>query len=295
MRQDDWVGQYLPTSWQPYARLARIDRPIGTWLLFIPCLWGVFYATPNMNNNDNIAIIIFFAVGSLVMRAAGCVWNDIIDRDLDKQVARTKTRPLANGDISVGQAVIFMVLLISGTLILAVMILPMMAILIACASVFLVVPYPLMKRITWFPQLWLGLTFNWGMLVGYVTITAIWDWQILWLYVSAIFWTLAYDTIYAHQDREDDALVGIKSTARLFQHQARLFIGGCFGLCLGCLLFLGYINQTSVLYYVLLLCALGHVIWQLWQFNKDNAPLCLRLFKANRDFGLVIALALFVG
>ncbi len=210
----------LPDSAQRWARLARLDRPIGTWLLFWPCVWGVLLAGEAMR--DWYLIPLFF-VGALAMRSAGCVYNDIVDRKLDARVARTRDRPLASGRISVGGAWVFLVALCLIGLAVLVQ-LNMFAALVALAALALVAAYPFMKRITWWPQAWLGLTFNWGVLVGYAAATGTLGWSAALVYLAGIFWTLGYDTIYALQDVEDDALAGIKSSARRLGNQAETAI-----------------------------------------------------------------------
>ncbi|MGB3723890.1 MAG: 4-hydroxybenzoate octaprenyltransferase [Pacificimonas sp.] len=214
------VVDMLPARAQVWARLARLDRPIGTWLLFWPCAWGVLLAGEVMR--DWYLIPLFF-VGSLAMRSAGCVYNDIIDRDLDAQVERTKDRPLASGRIGVRGAWVFLIgLCLIGLLVLIQ--LNRFAGLVALAALLLVAAYPFMKRITWWPQAWLGLTFNWGALVGYAAATGELSWGAELLYLAGVFWTLGYDTIYALQDAEDDALAGIKSSARALGSQAETAI-----------------------------------------------------------------------
>src|SRR5579872_2895128 len=218
-----WVAR-LPRSWLPYLLLARVDRPIGAWLLFLPGLWGILLAGPPAA--EAIRLILLFAIGSVVMRSAGCVVNDLWDRDLDRQVARTAGRPLASGMLRPRHALIFLaILLLAGLLIL--LQLNRLAQLLGAASLLLVALYPLAKRVTWWPQLMMGFTFGFGAPLGYAAgaghLGAAWAT----LYAAAILWDLGFDTIYAHQDREDDALVGIGSTARLFGEHTAPFLAAC--------------------------------------------------------------------
>ncbi|HEX2591466.1 MAG TPA: 4-hydroxybenzoate octaprenyltransferase, partial [Rhizomicrobium sp.] len=221
-----WVDQ-VPPQMQPYLRLARLDRPIGTWLLYWPCVFGlvlgaVVAGRPFVELRDWWYVVLF-GVGAIVMRGAGCTYNDIIDRDIDAQVARTRGRPIPSGAVTAKQAAMFLVAqLVVGFLIL--ISLNWFAVALGAASLLLVAAYPFMKRITWWPQAWLGLTFNWGALLGFAAVTGNVDFADVVLYAGCFFWTLGYDTIYAHQDKEDDALIGVKSTARLLGNASREWI-----------------------------------------------------------------------
>src|SRR6478736_4864241 len=223
-----WV-EHAPHWLQPWARLARLDRPIGTWLLFWPCVFGLLLGAAADERRflewRDLYYVALFAVGALVMRGAGCTFNDIIDRDIDAQVARTRGRPIPSGAITVWQAVAF--LIVQCLLGLAVLLqFNWFAVALGAASLLLVAAYPFMKRITWWPQAWLGLTFNWGALLGFAAQTGRIDLADGMLYAGLIFWTLGYDTIYAHQDKDDDELIGVKSTARLFGRDSRKWIQG---------------------------------------------------------------------
>ena len=234
IEREGWVGK-LPVSLVPYAILARLDRPIGAWLLFLPGLWSILLARAPWG--ETIRLLILFAIGSVVMRSAGCVVNDMWDRKIDRMVARTAGRPLASGALSMSQAAVFLALLLCiGLGIL--LSLNRAAQLLGAASLVLVALYPAAKRVTWWPQAMLGLTFGFGAPMGYVAATGHFGLAALLLYAAVFFWILGYDTIYAHQDREDDALVGIASTARLFA-DTRPFLAACYGLAILLLLAAG--------------------------------------------------------
>jgi 4-hydroxybenzoate polyprenyltransferase len=288
-----WV-EHAPGFAQPYLRLMRLDGPIGTWLLFWPCVFGI--ALGGMGQTPDIAgdlrLIALFAIGSIVMRGAGCTYNDIVDRDIDAQVTRTRGRPLPSGAVGVRAAWIFLALQLAIGL--AVLLaLNRFSIVLGATSLVLVAIYPFMKRVTWWPQAWLGLTFNWGALLGFAAKTGHLALPPFLLYAACFFWTLGYDTIYAHQDREDDALIGVKSTARLFGTQSRLWIGIFY---LAALLLLLAANARFNLGFVILLLGLGaHFLWQVRRLDIDNSALCLKLFRANRDAGAIIALAYLAG
>lgn len=281
---DSWVDSLAPPAVRPYLRLARMDRPIGIWLLLLPCWWSVTLASDGW---PNILIMAQFAVGATVMRGAGCTINDIVDRDIDAKVARTASRPIPSGDVSVKQALVFLALqLIVGLSVLAQF--NQFAFLLTLSSLVLVVLYPFAKRFTYWPQLVLGLTFNWGALVGWATVRGQLDWPAVALYAGGVFWTLGYDTIYAHQDKQDDILIGIKSSALALGEQTKtgllLFYGATitlFGLS-------GYLIDAHTPFYVGLgLCA-GHLVWQVRTVDIHNPGVCMAKFKSNRDFGLAV-------
>jgi 4-hydroxybenzoate polyprenyltransferase len=287
----DWVAQKLPAFLRPYARLMRLDRPIGTWLLLLPCWWGVALACRGM---PNLWLMFLFAVGSVIMRGAGCVVNDLYDRDLDRQVARTATRPLASGEVEPWQAIILIALLLligCGILLL----LNHTAVVIGLASLFLIFTYPLMKRITWWPQLFLGITFNWGALVGWAAETGTLSAPVGWLYAAGIVWTLAYDTIYAHQDVQDDERIGVKSTARLFGVKSKRWVGAFYVLTILFILGAGHSAGLGKGFYVLMIWAASFAYgqWDKWRmFKPEN---CLQRFRSSRDFGLIVLLAIIIG
>src|SRR5580700_6876286 len=216
----DWVDRWLPPWAEPYARLARWDRPIGTWLLLFPGWWSIALAGPRW---PDLRLLILFAVGAVAMRGAGCTLNDIADRDYDGKVARTRLRPLPSGRVTVRQAVIFMAMQLAvGAAVL--FSLNRLSILLGVAVLGLIGTYPFMKRITYWPQLFLGLNFNWGALVGWTAVTGTLAWPPVLLYLGGICWTLGYDTIYAHQDKEDDARIGVKSSALALGDETRQFL-----------------------------------------------------------------------
>ncbi|MGC6471474.1 MAG: 4-hydroxybenzoate octaprenyltransferase [Parvibaculales bacterium] len=290
---NSWVN-HLPPPARPYARMMRLDRPIGSWLLFLPCLWSLSLAASQRGNIPPIDLILLFGLGAVIMRGAGCVYNDIVDRDLDRKVKRTRNRPLAAGTVSLGGAWAFLFIL-CGCGLLILLQLDIAAIALGLMSVGLVALYPFMKRITWWPQLFLGLTFNWGALMGYAAYAGSLNAESIALYVAGVFWTLGYDTIYAHQDREDDALAGIKSSALRLGRHTRTAVSLFYaitGLVLISSALLAGLNWPA---YLLILPGLAHLFWQIRNLDIDNPDQCLYLFKSNRGFGLIIALAFLAG
>lgn len=301
----NWVDQWAPEWTRPYLRLSRADRPIGTWLLFIPCIWGVLLAA--LHGGDPTAwdlwIITGCGIGAFLMRGAGCTWNDITDRHIDASVERTKSRPLPSGQITVKAALIWMGLqiAISAAILFS---FSWATILCGVSSLVFVAIYPFAKRFTWWPQFFLGLAFNWGALLGWVAHRGTLEWPAVALYLAGIIWTLFYDTIYAHQDTEDDALIGVKSTARLFGSKSpswlRRFLIGIITF-FGIAVIMAAIN-ASVLAMVIALggvWAMGwHLTWQLRSFDIENPDKFLVVFQSNRNAGLIpvlfFAFALFV-
>jgi 4-hydroxybenzoate polyprenyltransferase len=277
-----WLA-LLPAPAQAYARLARLDRPAGSWLLFWPCAAGVALAG---GLAMDWPLVLWFLIGSIAMRAAGCVWNDIIDRKLDAQVARTRARPVASGAISVPAALAFATALSLIGLLVLLQLRPL-AQAVALASLLLVAAYPFMKRITWWPQAWLGLTFNWGVLVGYTAIAAPSPAMAL-LYLAGIFWTLGYDTIYALQDIEDDAMAGIKSSARALGARARLGVGVFYGLSIAALAAALYAALPTALSAAAVLPLALHFGWQVHQLADTSPQRALALFRANRQAGVLL-------
>lgn len=287
----NWV-QRAPKQVQPYLRLMRADRPIGTWLLFLPCLWGLGFGA--INNASSIGLVVYyavlFAIGSFAMRGAGCAYNDIVDRDFDGQVARTALRPIPAGEISLKQAWGFLAFLgLVGLVIL--LQLNRFTIFLGIASLGLVAIYPFMKRITYWPQAWLGLTFNWGALVGYAALTGTLSTGAFAIYVAGIFWTLGYDTIYAHQDKEDDALIGVKSTALRFGNSTKTWLVVFYGGTIGFLAIAGLIFGLSPIYYVALMPAAVHFALQIRKLDIHDGHNCLTIFKSNKVAGLWVLLA----
>jgi 4-hydroxybenzoate polyprenyltransferase len=286
-----WVAR-LPSSWLPYLLLARVDRPIGTWLLFLPGLWGILLVHAPVA--ETIRLVVLFAIGSLAMRAAGCVVNDLWDRDIDRKVARTAGRPLASGAIRPREALTFLaVLLLAGLLVL--LQLNRLAQCLGVASLLLVGLYPLAKRITWWPQLMMGFTFGFGAPLGYAAAAGRLDAAWAALYAAAILWDLGFDTIYAHQDREDDALVGVHSTARLFGERTRPFLAACYAGAVLVLALAGWLAGLGWGFYVALLLPAALLGRQVIQLDINDPAGCLRLFRANRETGLAVGLAILAG
>jgi 4-hydroxybenzoate polyprenyltransferase len=292
--RDNWVERLLPLATQPYAQLMRLDRPIGWWLLLLPCWWGLFLAQVSQGGGlPNLWFAFLFLVGAIVMRGAGCTLNDIVDRDYDGRVSRTKGRPIPSGRVSVKQALAFLV--VQCLLGLAVVLqFNFQTVVLAMASLLIVAIYPFMKRITNWPQLVLGLAFNWGALVGWSAVQGSLSWPPAVIYLGGIFWTLAYDTIYAHQDREDDVLIGVKSTAVQFGENTKGWLGGFFILALISIDAALWLAGASFIAHMGVVFAALHAGWQIRRFETNNSALCLRLFKSNRDFGLIIATFLFL-
>ncbi len=288
-----WVERWLPAAWRPYARLSRLDRPIGTWLLLLPGWWAIALARPAEAELD-IWLIVLFGIGALVMRGAGCTFNDIVDRDFDGRVERTRLRPIPSGQVSLANAWIWLVAqALIGFAILIQM--NLLAIWLGVASLGLVAIYPFMKRYTWWPQFFLGLAFNWGAVLGYAAVSGRLDWVALLLYASGIVWTLGYDTIYALQDKEDDALIGVKSTARLFGNHARLWIAGFYDLTLIGLALVGWMAGLGWSFWIGLGLAALHFLWQALTLRLDDSADCLTKFRANRDTGLILFAAFLLG
>jgi 4-hydroxybenzoate polyprenyltransferase len=299
----NWVDRLAPPATRPYLRLSRADRPIGTWLLFIPCLWGLFLAaaaSPGGFRAWDLWIGGGCLVGAFLMRGAGCTWNDLADRDFDARVARTRARPLPSGQVTPRQAVVWMVAQAA----LAALVLftyNKATILLGIASLALVLAYPFAKRFTWWPQVVLGVVFNWGTLVAWTAHNGSLGWGAVVLWASGVVWTLFYDTIYAHQDKEDDALIGVKSTARLFgdlgtRPWLRGFLVAAVALAGLAVLMALLPAGKSPLALVLALAGVWvfgwHLAWQLARLDTTDPDNCLRLFRSNRDAGLLLALFL---
>jgi 4-hydroxybenzoate polyprenyltransferase len=292
---DSWVDA-APTWLQPWLRLMRLDRPIGAILLYLPCVFGLALGAAALGRgfglwNGDFVLLALFGLGAIVMRGAGCTYNDIVDRDIDAQVARTRGRPIPSGVVSVRGAWVFLALQLAAGLAILLQ-LNRFSIWLGAGSLILVALYPFMKRITWWPQAWLGITFNWGALLGFAAETGRLTLPAFLLYAGCFFWTLGYDTIYAHQDKEDDALIGIKSTARLFGERSRAWIDAFYALALAFFV-LAAIVATHRFRVALLLLPVGlHFYWQTHRLDIDDAQRCLKIFRANRDTGLLIATAI---
>ncbi len=302
----NWVDRFAPLPIRPYLRLSRADRPAGTWLLLIPCLWGIFLAAAHTGQFATaIWPAIGCAIGAFLMRGAGCTWNDITDRHIDAEVTRTRSRPIPSGQVTPKKAALWM----AAQALLAFVILltfKSTAIVLGILSLALVAIYPFAKRFTWWPQIFLGLAFNWGALLGWAAVTGTLTAAPIALYVAGILWTLFYDTIYAHQDREDDALIGVKSTARLFAENTpkwllSFLILSVLLLTLGTILALTS-HQNPLILLIALAGVWGygwHLAWQLRKLDINDPDICMHLFRSNRDAGLIIsasfALAALIG
>jgi len=328
----NWVDRHAPDGLKPWLKLGRFDRPIGIWLLLLPGWQGIALALAQYRQSPGLYdlwLFVGFGIGACLMRAAGCAFNDIVDRDIDARVARTALRPIPSGRISVRQAWAFVV----GCCLVSLMILltlPKVAILLGVASLALVAAYPFMKRITWWPQAWLGLTFNWGALMGFAAALPLaaaalllpaeiagefrpflWSppsdsghvialaWQAylpaVLLYAGGVFWTLGYDTIYALQDIEDDAMIGVKSSARRLASAVRPGVAVFHGLAVAFAGLAGLSAGLGPLFWLGLIAYAAHLAWQVVKLDRNDGALALKLFKANREAGLILLLAIALG
>lgn len=284
----NWVDRYAPSAAIPYCHLARLDRPIGTWLLLWPCWWSLALAAHFQGDGlPNLWFIVLFGIGAVVMRGCGCTFNDLVDREFDGRVARTRSRPIPSGRVSVFQAKAFLVL---QALIGLVVLLQFnwFSVALGASSLLIVAAYPFMKRITYWPQFVLGLAFNWGALLGWATVTGALHWAPVVLYAAGIAWTLGYDTIYAHQDKEDDALIGLKSTALKFGAKTTPWMIGFYGCAIAGIGLSGWLAGTGPVFFAVLVAGATHLAWQVATLEVDNPDRCLKLFRSNRDFGTII-------
>ena len=295
----NWVDQIAPPWTRPWLRLSRADRPIGTWLLLLPCWWGVGLAMiVDRPRWIDLWIVAVCALGAILMRGAGCTWNDITDREFDARVARTRSRPLPSGQVTLRGAYGWLgVQMALGAL--ALFTLNAAAVLLGIASLALVAVYPFAKRFTWWPQVFLGIAFNWGALLAWAASRGALEWPAVALYGAGIAWTLFYDTIYAHQDKDDDALIGVRSTARLFGDQTQRWLTGfaVLAVALLALAVLGAISpeRSAAAWGLALLAPVTlalHLVWQLRRLDIADPANCLWLFRSNRDAGLLVALFL---
>lgn len=294
-RADNWVDRFAPPGIRPYLKLARADRPIGVWLLLWPCWWSVALAQPAAGRAlPDLALMALFALGALVMRGAGCTWNDIVDRDIDAAVERTRRRPLPSGAVSVAGAFVFLAVQLAAGLAVLLAFNPF-TIILGASSLLLVALYPFAKRVTDWPQAVLGLTFNWGALMGYAAVTGTLALAPLLLYAAACAWTLGYDTIYAHQDKEDDALVGVKSSALALGERTKGWLCVFYGATIVLLAGAAAAANMGFGFYLLLPLALAHLAYQIAVLDTDRADVCLRLFKSNRDVGGLVFVAFIAG
>jgi 4-hydroxybenzoate polyprenyltransferase len=283
----NWVDGVAPAWARPYLRLARLDRPIGSWLLLLPCWWSVGLAAVHARSQVNVWHVLLFFIGAFAMRGAGCTWNDIVDRDLDARVERTRSRPIPSGQVTVASAAAFLAL---QALVGLVVLLQFnrFTIYVGFASLAVVAIYPFMKRITYWPQIVLGLAFSWGALMGWPATFARLDPPAFLLYAGAISWVIGYDTIYAHQDREDDALIGVKSTALLFRERTKPVLALFYALAVALIALAGWSAGAGLVFALGLLAFAAHLAWQIARLDVDDPLNCLLVFKSNRDAGLIL-------
>ena len=294
-----WVDQILPETIRPYIRLARFDRPIGTWLVLFPCWWSLALATTNWSPKFHLLwetfwFYILFGLGALVMRGAGCTFNDIVDREFDAKVARTADRPIPSGAVSVPQAVLFILFLsiIGFTILLQ---FNTFTIALGTSSLFLVAIYPFMKRITYWPQLALGLTFNWGALLGWSAVKGNLEAPAVIMYLAGIFWTLGYDTIYAHQDKEGDLVAGVKSSALKLGENTRPWLMMFYAIAILLTGVAGFNAKLSWPFYIALALAAGQLFWQTADLKIDDPADCLAKFKSNQLFSWLLLTGIIIG
>ena len=283
----NWVDSLAPASVRPYLRLSRFDRPIGAWLLLMPCWWSVGLAAIQARALPNAWHVVLFFIGAFVMRGAGCTWNDIVDRNLDARVERTRSRPIPSGQVSLAQAAAFLVAQALVGLAVLLQFNPF-AIATGVASLAIVAIYPFMKRITYWPQIVLGLAFSWGALMGWAGAFGRLDWPAILLYAGSISWVIGYDTIYAHQDRDDDALVGIKSTALLFGARTKPMLALFYGVAVLLIGVAGWMAGAGMLFVLALAAFAAHLAWQIVRLDIGDPDLCLAIFKSDRDAGLIL-------
>lgn len=284
----NWVDTWAPRSWRPYLRLARADRPIGTWLLLFPCWWSLALASiKDGRPYPNVYWLVLLAIGAFAMRAAGCAYNDLVDRDYDAKVARTRNRPIPSGQITPRQAVYFIIAL--GLTGLAVLVqFNTYTNWLAISSLALVLIYPFMKRLTYWPQLVLGLAFNWGALVGWAVVMRDIHLPAILLYVGSVLWTLGYDTIYAHQDKEDDLMLGLKSTALRLGPSTPGWVGAFYLSVMVLWSIAAFLAGAHLITFVALVLVGLHFAWQVATLDIDDPDNCLRRFRSNRDAGLIL-------
>ena len=279
-----------------FIELVRLKKPIGFMLLFWPCAWGLTLVY-DFNNNLNVYFfyLILFFLGSVLMRSAGCIVNDILDKEFDKKVSRTKDRPLASNKISIGVAIIYVLILCFLALI-VLLNFNIFTIALALGSMPLAFTYPLMKRFTYWPQLFLGITFNYGLILGWTAISGQLNVIPIIFYFGAIFWTLGYDTIYGYQDIKDDEIIGLKSTSIKFKDKSKIFLFICYSVLILTLILGGYLMNFSSLYFLFLTIPIIHLFYyQIRLFNSKSSTICLKLFKSNNLFGLIILLNILLG
>lgn len=289
---DNWVDRYAPEAWRPYLRLMRLDRPIGTWLLLFPCWWSLGLAEVDQNRPyPSLWFLLLFAIGAVVMRGAGCAYNDYVDRDIDAQVARTASRPIPSGQVSPEDALV----LVGGLGLAGLLVLLQFnwfTVFLGASSLLLVLIYPYMKRLTNWPQLVLGLAFNWGALVGWAAVKGSLDWAPVMLYLGSVAWTIGYDTIYAHQDAEDDLMLGLKSTALHFGENTPSAVGAFYSAAIVFWTLAGFLAGAHLIFFLALALIGLQLAWQVSSLDIRNPKNCLRRFRSNRDVGAVLFLGL---
>jgi len=283
----NWVDGLAPASTRPYLRLARLDRPIGSWLLLMPCWWSVGLAGMRADHFPNVWHIVLFFIGAFAMRGAGCTWNDLVDRDLDGLVERTRSRPIPSGQVTVLQATVFM---LAQALVGFLVLIQFNRFTVICgiASLLVVAIYPFMKRFTYWPQIGLGLAFSWGALMGWPAAFGQLDTPALVLYAGSICWVIGYDTIYAHQDREDDALIGIKSTALLFGQNTAPMLASFYAGAVVLIAAAGLMAGGGFIFILGIIAFAAHLAWQVLRLDVNDPAHCLTQFKSNRDAGLIL-------
>ena len=287
----NWVDGFAPAFTRPYLRLARLDRPIGSWLLLMPCWWSVGLVGMRVEQFPSLWHIVLFFIGAFAMRGAGCTWNDLVDRNLDGLVERTRSRPIPSGQVTVAEATAFMLLqALIGFLVLIQF--NRFTVFTGLASLLVVAIYPFMKRITYWPQIVLGLAFSYGALMGWPAAFGRLDWPAIVLYAGSISWVIGYDTIYAHQDREDDLLIGIKSTALLFGENTRPMLAGFYAGAVVLIGAAGLLAGGRLIFVLGLIAFAAHLAWQVVRLDINNSAHCLTLFKSNRDAGLILFAAM---
>jgi 4-hydroxybenzoate polyprenyltransferase len=289
---DNWADRYAPEYARPYLRLARLDRPIGVWLLLLPCWWAVGLAeVAQQRPYPSLWLLALFAVGAVAMRASGCAYNDYVDRDYDAQITRTASRPIPSGQVAPAEALAFAVVCaLVGFLVLIQF--NAFTVRLGIASLALIAVYPFLKRYTYWPQIALGLTFNWGALVGWSAVTGSLALPAVLLYAGSVLWTIGYDTIYAHQDKEDDLMLGLKSTAIRFGEDTITWVGGLYAGAVVLWLAAGYFAGTHLIYFSAVVLASLQMAWQVMTLDIRDPKNCLRRFRSNRDVGMVIFLGL---
>ena len=290
----NWVDRSAPATLLPYLRLGRADRPIGFFLLAFPCFWSVALAGRSLGEAyPDPRLLVLFAVGALVMRAAGCTYNDLIDRDIDAQVERTRKRPLPSGQVSVRNAVLFMLAL--GLIGLVVLLnLNKFTIWLGLGVLPIVALYPFVKRFSYWPQAVLGLAFNWGALLGWTSVLDRLDWPAIALYAGAVAWTIGYDTIYAHQDREEDGVLGLKSTALRFGRASRTWVAALYGFAFFAIIAAGIMAHAGTAFLLAMIAPGAHLVWQVVTLNIDDPENCLERFRSNRDFAALVFAAILI-